>query len=109
MYISRIRLKQLVEDMQLRGKMSDELATILTKIISGLAARQRFECDLDDRINDFLILVFEKINKLDASQNIFSYLTTMAYNVLRKSYRDMQNAERLRQKYETHIIQKNKF
>ena len=102
MYISKIRLRELVEDMQSSGKMSDELAEILTKIISGLAARQRFECDLQDRVNDFLILVYEKIYKLDASQNIFSYLTTMAYNVLRKSYRDMQNAERLRQKYESH-------
>jgi hypothetical protein len=62
--------------------MPDDLVTILDKIVTGVASRYGYWDELDDRRQDFFLLVMRK-----TEGNVFSYLTTVAVNCLRQSSR----------------------
>ena len=82
-YTTRQELTDLVQEFQATGQMPEALVTILDKIISGVASRYGFWHDLEDRKQEFQLLVLKKVNNIKTTGNVFNYLTTCALNVLR--------------------------
>lgn len=83
MYASRQQLTDLISEFQATGQMPEELVTILDRIITGVAGRYGFNSDLEDRKQEFYLLVLRKKDNIRAEGAVFNYLSTMAMNVLR--------------------------
>lgn len=80
-------MSRLVREFQTTGRMPDDLVTILDKIVTGVASRYGYWDELDDRRQDFFLLVMRKKDNIKTEGNVFSYLTTVAVNCLRQSSR----------------------
>lgn len=87
MYATRLQLAELVKQFQATGQMSPDLVTILDKIITGVAGRHGLKADLEDKRQEYYLLVLRKKDNIKTEGNVFSYLTTCAVNCLRARQR----------------------
>lgn len=81
-YLNKTELQALVRQSQAAGQPLPDLLVAARLIMSGLAQRYR-PADLDDLQQDFAIRIIEILPQLDSSKNVFSYLTTVALNLIR--------------------------
>jgi DNA-directed RNA polymerase specialized sigma24 family protein len=101
MYATKPQLVALVKDYQTTGRMPEELVTILDKIITGVAGRFRYwGDDMDDRRQEYFLLVMRKFRNIDTEKNIFSYLTRCAMNVLHLHHRSSERYKQLKNDFQ---------
>ena len=82
-------------EVQAGGRMSDELAGVLREIVLGAVGRQYRVArnDRDDLVQEFVILVLERADRIDLAKAPFNYLTGMALNLARqRKRRERQDA-----------------
>jgi DNA-directed RNA polymerase specialized sigma24 family protein len=88
MYVEKERLKELVIDAQANG-VSNEFALALMHIMAG--AHQSYVKygtfytgkEVEDFQQDFVIRIMKHVHLIDVEQNIFSYLTQIAVNIIK--------------------------
>lgn len=85
-YVSNHDLTVMTGDLQASGQMPDELVTALTRIMAGVVRRYQAD-DGDDLIQEFILLVLTKYQKVDLTRNVFAYYTTSAINLVRQRRR----------------------
>lgn len=83
MYATKPQLAALIRQFQTTGRMPDELVSILDKIVTGVAGRFRLWADIEDKRQEYFLLVMRKAKNIDPDGNVFGYLTTVAANCLR--------------------------
>jgi DNA-directed RNA polymerase specialized sigma24 family protein len=80
MYIQKERLKELVIDAQANG-ISDEFISVLGNIMSGVYRRVP-GIEVEDLQQEYFLRIFKLLHKIDAEQDVFSWLTQAAKFVI---------------------------
>lgn len=102
-YLERADLKREIINFQTTRTMSNELGNQLSLIAEGVYQKSRYG-DVEILRQELVILVIRKIDKLDPDKNLFSYLTTCAFNLLNKQLRETKRRNEIFDK----IRQENK-
>ncbi len=66
---------------------SNRLMEVLDALVDGVCKRMKLT-DVDDAKQDFMVIVVRNLHKLDAKQNVFSYLTSTMFRVLYQRHRN---------------------
>jgi RNA polymerase sigma factor (sigma-70 family) len=95
-YIEKAELSRAVRESQAAGRMTDELAAMISMIAARYAAKYARPDELDDLVQDVCVSLVVGLPKIDPEKNVFNYVTTTVANSLRHHYRERQNFHRLR-------------
>ncbi|MBX9677430.1 MAG: hypothetical protein K2X38_01615 [Gemmataceae bacterium] len=95
MYATKPQLAALIRQFQATGQMPEELVAILDKIVTGVAGRFRWWTDLEDRRQEYFLLVMRKFRNIDPEGNVFGYLTRVALNCLYLQHRGSERYKQL--------------
>ena len=95
MYATKPQLAGLIREYQTAGRMPEELVAILDKIITGVAYRYRYYQDIEDRRQEYFLLVLRKFENIDPNGNVFGYLTRVAMNCLHLQHRGRERYQQM--------------
>jgi DNA-directed RNA polymerase specialized sigma24 family protein len=92
-YVKPEQLNEAVTASQKAGRVTDEFACILMKIVRGVC--QEYRTDPSDIHGETFLCVARNLDRIDTSQNVFNFLTATVVNAIRNLRRMDRTQENL--------------
>jgi hypothetical protein len=102
MYASKQQLRAWVTELKRTGVMPEAFALVLLEMARGIVGKYRFVVDAEEAGQQFVVLILTKYHNIKVTRNIFGYLTSLCFNMLRSMCRDDKRYEELKRKADAH-------